>query len=264
MIRPARYFTDDSVESAPPPWLLAFEGSRFASEYIALKAVRNKMIAKHEGNGHPVLVFPGLFASDATTSVLREFIEDAGHECFGWDHGRNLGPGRDLALQDDIEALIRRRHDECGEKLTLIGWSLGGLYARLAAHLLPECVGQVITLGSPISGSPKFTNAWRLYEMITGQHAESEANVELLEQLKKPVSVPATSIYSRSDSIVAWQISLSADGKQQQNVEIAASHVGMAFSPVVFQVILDRLTQDLSDWKEYQPDGFMKLLIGQH
>lgn len=261
MRKTLRYFRNQEAHRAPPIWLTGFEGGRFAIEAAALQASRNYLLENAEVDAHPVLVFPGLFASDRTTVVLRRFLTEAGYPCSGWERGTNLGPTRDEDLEQAIEELIDRLYQSNGrQKLSLIGWSLGGLYARMAAHMAPDKVRQVITLGSPVNGNPEFTNAWRLYEWVSGMEVDASENLEKLALVQKPLPVPSTSIYSKTDSIVAWQISLAADGPQQQNVHVAASHIGMAFNPLVFDVILDRLAQAEGRWQPFQSAGLKRFL----
>src|SRR5215510_12058869 len=113
------------------------------------------------GDGHPVLVFPGLLASDFSTQPLRSFLKTQGYAVHGWKQGRNLGlrPGVEGDMIDRVEEL----HERYGRrKISLVGWSLGGIYARQLAKLVPEKVRCVISLGSPFTGSAKATNAWKV------------------------------------------------------------------------------------------------------
>ncbi|MGI9287375.1 MAG: esterase/lipase family protein [Pseudomonadales bacterium] len=262
MLQTCRYFKRQDSASAPPAWLTAFEVSRFALEMTALLASRGMLHKKANGDGHAVLVLPGLLASDATTTQLRRFTHACGHDTYGWGLGINTGPTR----RRDIEALLEQRiadiYEQAGEKkISLVGWSLGGVYARLIAHKYPDWIRQVITLGSPVNGSPQHTNAWRIYEWISGRKIEDQDNIERLEMVQQPLPVPCTSIYSKTDSIVAWQISRAQAGHQQQNIHAHVSHVGMAFSPLVFHLIQDRLAQPANEWQPYETAGLGKLLF---
>ena len=156
-----------------------------------------------EGDGHAVLVFPGLMASDASTKPLRRFLEGKGYVAYGWDHGSNLGP-KEGVLDHCMERLrqIRRTHKR---RVSLIGWSLGGIYAREMAKDFPRDVRLVITLGTPFTGHPRATNAWRLYELVTGHRIGAP---EIHAPLRVAPPVPTTSIYSRTDGVVAWQCSV--------------------------------------------------------
>src|SRR6202000_2902904 len=120
----------------------------------------------------PVLVLPGLIASDISTRPLRAFLGNRGYAVSGWKQGRNLGlrPG----VQNGLTDLLEEMNDTHGRKVSLVGWSLGGLYARQLAKMMPERVRSVITLGSPFAAGPRSTNAWRGYEMASGRRARRE------------------------------------------------------------------------------------------
>ena len=146
-------------------------------------------------------------------------------------------------------AAIHKRHRR---KVSLIGWSLGGIYAREFAKEFPKSVRLVITLGTPFTGHPKATNAWRLYEKVTG-HRIGTADIH--EPLRIPPPVPTTSIFSRTDGIVAWQCSVEKPGPLHENIEVEASHLGLGFNPLAWYAIADRLAQREGRWKPFDRDG---------
>src|ERR1044072_2893079 len=153
----------------PSRTLLLLEG-RALPELAAFAATLPLLVSlAPRGDGHPVLIFPGLIASDVSTRPLRAYLRSRGYDVHGWGQGRNFGPrpGVERRMRDHIREL--RQHS--GRKVSLIGWSLGGVYARQLAKLAPDDVRQVITLGSPFNGSPRATNAWRLYEYTSGRSA---------------------------------------------------------------------------------------------
>src|SRR5262249_41322811 len=131
------------------------------------------------GDNHPVLVLPGLAASDRSTRPLRAFLRDRGYGAHGWNQGNNFGsrPGVGERIQERL-AELHARH---GRKVSLIGWSLGGIFAREIARRVPEQVRCVITLGSPFAGEPRATNAWRLYEMLSGRKLGALPNRERMK-----------------------------------------------------------------------------------
>lgn len=199
------------------------------------------------GDGHPVIVFPGLMASDTSTRPLRKYLEARGYAPIGWGIGSNLGP-RDGVL-DQCRTLLkdlRRRHRR---KVSLLGWSLGGIYARELAKEYPNDVRLVITLGTPFTGHPKATNAWRLYELVTG-HRIGEPQIH--EPLRTPPPVPTTSIYSRTDGIVAWQCSVEKAGPLHENIEVEASHFGLGLNPLAWWAVADRLSQPEGRWQPFE------------
>jgi hypothetical protein len=210
------------------------------------------------GDGTHVVVFPGLSAGDLSTVPLRKYLDGLGYVTTGWGQGLNLGPRS--GVLDAAQHQIRQIFETTGRKVSLIGWSLGGIYAREMAKLLPEMVHCVITLGTPFAGSPKSTNAWRIYELATGRNTDIEhTNYDLP---MAPSSVPTTSIYSRSDGIVAWQGSIQANCKvnpNTENIEVFASHVGIGLNPSAWWAVADRLAQKKADWKPFVAPKMMGL-----
>jgi pimeloyl-ACP methyl ester carboxylesterase len=233
----------------PTKLMLAMEG-RFALEWVAGLAARPWLDQMEPGDGHTVIVFPGLGASDLSTVSLRSFLSKQGYDAQRWNLGLNLGPRE--GVLEACRALVRRHAERSGRPVTLIGWSLGGIYARELAKEMPECVRGVITLGTPFSGPPQATNAWRLFEMVSGKRTHEHA---LSEQLHVAPPVPTTSIYSRTDGVVAWQCSLNVPSSLAENIEVRASHLGMGASPIAQYAIADRLRQDPAAWKPFEAAG---------
>jgi pimeloyl-ACP methyl ester carboxylesterase len=198
-----------------------------------------------------LLELPGLVASDRSTLLLRGFLARRGYEVHGWGLGRNYGPraGVEAAMLAKLDAL----HAKTGRSVSLIGQSLGGAYARLLAAQRPAAVRSVITLGSPVAGHPRASNAWRVYEFTSGSSSTDPLRWKLLTQ---PPQVPTTSIYSRSDGIVAWQTSVEASRAHTESIEVVSSHVGMAVHPVVLYAIADRLAQPEGQWQPFERRGW--------
>jgi hypothetical protein len=153
--------------------------------------------------------------------------------------------------------LVRDFSDLHGRKISIVGWSLGGIYARELAKLLPHRVRSVISLGSPFSGNPKSTNAWRVYEFASGQSADEADNVGLV----KPPPVPTTAIYSRTDGICAWQGCVEKFSAQTESIEVEGSHCGMAVNPAVVFAIADRLAQPEGAWTPFDRGGWRSLIF---
>ena len=156
---------------APNALLLAMEG-RAPWEYAALLAATPWLRKLPRGDGHPVLVFPGLGANDFTTGPLRRFLDELGYVTHPWGQGFNFGPRQGVLKRCNDD--VRRLFSSHARKVSLIGWSLGGIYARELAKLHPELVRGVITLGTPFSGAPESTNAWRLFRLTSGRDIKSE------------------------------------------------------------------------------------------
>jgi pimeloyl-ACP methyl ester carboxylesterase len=209
------------------------------------------------GDGHPVLVLPGLVASDASTKLLRDFLRQRGYDVHGWGLGRNYGPRE--GVEDAMLATIDTLHAQSGRKISLIGQSLGGAYARLLAAQRPAAVRSVITLGSPVTGHPRSSNAWRVYEFTSGHSAHDPKR---WQQVTQAPQVPTTSIYSRSDGVVAWQSSIEGSAlPHTENIEVVSSHIGMAVHPLVLFAIADRLAQPEDRWAPFERRGWRAALF---
>jgi pimeloyl-ACP methyl ester carboxylesterase len=206
-----------------------------------------------------VLVLPGLVADDTSTIPLRAFVGQLGYAVSGWDLGRNIGPTpRIVKSMRDRLARLAREH---GARVTVIGWSLGGIYARELARELPEFVRQVITLGSPFRLThPDQSHAYGLFERYTDLHIDP-ADLPPPEAERPPLPVPATAVYSKLDGIVAWQSCIDGTGPSHENVAVYSSHLGLGYNPSVMWVISDRLAQPEGEWAPFRPPGFAKLLF---
>jgi hypothetical protein len=234
---------------APSPWLMMLE-ARALYEAGASLAAWPWLRSAPDGDGHPVLVFPGLAANDVSTIPLRNFLSERGYEAFPWNYGFNFGP-RTGVLNGCIEHVreLAKRHKR---RVSLIGWSLGGIYAREVAKRAAADVRCVITLGTPFTGNPRATNAWRLYEYLSDQKVDEH---ELQVQLTAPPPVPTTSIYSKTDGIVAWQNCLNPPAPKAENIEIHASHFGIGVNPLALYAVADRLAQAEGRWKPFEASG---------
>ena len=234
---------------APSALLLALEG-RAPWEFAASVAAAPWLRKLPRGDGHRVLVLPGLAANDLTTLPMRAFLKDRGYQALPWAQGLNLGPRAGVldALRERVRALFALD----GKKVSLLGWSLGGVYARELAKEMPELVRCVITLGSPFAGPPQATNAWWLFERVSG-HPELDAETQAA--LRLPPPVPTTSIYSRTDGIVAWQCSLNPAAPLAENIEVHASHIGLGLNPLAMVAIADRLAMDPARWRPFDTSG---------
>lgn len=209
------------------------------------------------GDGHPVMVFPGLVAGDTTTAFIRRYLAGLGYHARPWELGLNFGP-RPGVLEACAERIARLQREH-GRSVSLVGWSLGGLYARELAKMLPQHVRCVVTLGAPFAGSPRSTNAWHVYRLVTGDSFDAQRHALLAET----PPVPTTSIYSRSDGVVAWQCSVERESERSENIEVVASHMGMGVNPAALYALADRLAQPEGAWERFdrRPHaGFRKML----
>lgn len=241
---------DEEPLRAPNMFLMALE-ARAPWELGASLAAWPLLRAAPAGDGHPVIVFPGLGAGDFSTVPIRNFLSAQGYETHGWDLGFNLGP-REGVLQKSLDrvAEIRRK---AKRKVSLVGWSLGGIYAREFAKALPNDVRTVITLGTPFAGDPHATNAWRLFELASGQKIDDHAEIA---HMKTAPPVPTTSIFSRTDGVVAWPLSFQEESAKAENIEILASHLGIGLNPAALYAVADRLAQPAGKWKKFDRSGW--------
>jgi pimeloyl-ACP methyl ester carboxylesterase len=148
------------------------------------------------------------------------------------------------------------------QPVSLIGWSLGGVYARELSKLEPKAVRNVITLGTPFAQSPRSTNAWRVYSMLSGETLPDEL---MLRQLAEAPSVPFTSVYSKTDGVVAWQASIQKPDKHNlavENVEVFASHLGIGVNAAAWYAIADRLAQPKDKWAAFAAPMAARFLFG--
>jgi pimeloyl-ACP methyl ester carboxylesterase len=235
---------------APPSKLLLALEARVAAWPVALLASAPFLMSAPRGQRQPVLVLPGLGATDNSTAALRFYLNRLGYEPHGWGLGRNARPaGADIPA---VVRQIRRLSAASQTPVTLIGWSRGGLIAREAARLAHADVRMVITLGSPVAGvsATNVAGAWR---RLTGG-APSQSPAEL-KALAAPLPVPVTSIFSRGDGVVAWRACLVAEGPESENVEVRGSHLGLGFNPAALWVVADRLAQAPGTWTPFRPSG---------
>jgi Alpha/beta hydrolase family len=250
--RPFAPLDASELISAPGPLLMMME-ARAPWEYAAMVAAAPWLNRLPVGDGHPVMVFPGLGASDMSTTPLRNFLRDRGYTPYAWKQGFNFGPRH--GVLDACRDLVLRTAQHHQQKVSLIGWSLGGIYAREIAKEQPDQARCVITLGTPFAGHPRATNAWRFYELVSGQSVHDH---ELVETIAQPPACPTTSIYSKTDGVVAWQCSINAAAPHTENIEVHASHVGMGMNPLALYAIADRLAQDPRRWKKFDVKGARK------
>lgn len=248
---------------APPSGLIALsEVFRAGLEASTLPLSLPLLLAKApDGDGHHVLVIPGFLAGDRSTAVLRRFIRRLGYKTIPWQLGRNNGG------QAQHEELIRNFEimaEEIDEPITIVGQSLGGVYARELARLHPKKVRMVITLGSPFGSLDTNTShpfLTRMFERMSGMTPE-EARIERLTtdpQIAPPV--PCTAVYSKTDGIVPWQSCIEHVEHTNENIEVIGSHIGMGFHPHVLHVISDRLAQKKQNWQPFGRDTLTRKVV---
>ncbi|EKF73502.1 hypothetical protein A11A3_13230 [Alcanivorax hongdengensis A-11-3] len=228
----------DKSLSAPSLSLLLGE-SRAALSYgrYLLRGLDHRTLPR--GEGQPVLVLPGFGASDVTTRPLRRALAKLNYTSYGWAQGTNLGMNRQRKelLVSQLHAVAARH----GQPVALVGWSLGGVFARELARAWPDKVSQVFTLGSPINGDPSANNVSSLFALFNPCRPGPDLDA-FRERIQAP-PVPCTAIYTREDGIVSWQCSLEEEADNTENVEVSGTHVGLPWNPQVLAAIAERLAR---------------------
>jgi len=198
-----------------------------------------------------VLVLPGLLASDRSTALLRRYLRRMGYQVRGWSLGRNMGPTD--AVLDELPRALTDLAERAGGPVSLVGWSLGGIYARELARKHPAQTRQVITLGSPFALSgPRRSHADRAYRRRSHLHADG-GRLPTPEQVAQAISVPSTAVYSQRDGIVSWQACVAPQTALHENVEVRCGHLGFGVDPATLWLIADRLAVPPARWRRFQP-----------
>jgi pimeloyl-ACP methyl ester carboxylesterase len=252
-----RISADTDGASAPPSWLFVTDPARAMAEFGLLIGALPLRRLLPVGDGQPVLVLPGLLADDDSTWALRRILRDLGYRVHGWRLGRNLGPT--AATVTGLQNRLIDLRSRYSSAVSVIGWSLGGIYARILARDTPAAVRQVITLGSPIRlAHERQSRARRAYDRYAHLHVLPR---ELpLESGAGALPVPATSIYSRYDGFVAWQACLDMPSARAENIAVVGSHLGFGYNPAVMWAVADRLAQPLGEWAPFRPPAALRPL----
>ena len=242
----------DEAAAAPSTLVAAAEVPRVVLAVDAYVLASPLLRLAPRGDGHPVLVLPGLLAGDWSTLALRRFLRRQGFHPYKWHLGRNVGPT--AAVRAELPAAIERISRRNRSTVSVIGWSLGGIYARELAHRHPEHIRQVITLASPYRlRTPGQSRAHNAYHRYSHLHAVEGDPAQVTGMSPHPLSLPSTSIYSRMDGIVAWQHCIEPESEQSENIRVRSSHLGIGFDPHVLYAIADRLAQPEGEWSPFAP-----------
>lgn len=230
----------DPADVASPAARLLLLEARMLPEIASLALTARKLRAGlPRGDGHAVMIVPGFGAGDRATSPLRRLLASLDYAVYGWEQGANFGmrPPLKKALNLRLHKLYERHGP-----VSLIGWSLGGVFVREMARYTPQYVRRVFTLGSPINVRPDANNLMPLFRLI---NAGKPVNLDLegFRRRIAPPPVPCTAIYSRTDGIVAWPCCREPDAPNTDNVEVRGSHMGLPYNAEVIRAIAERLAQ---------------------
>lgn len=225
--------------------------------YFGIRPLLQRVVAR--GDGHPVMVLPGFMASDAMTQGLRDFLQRLGYEVHAWELGRN--PGLRLDLCEKLEARIEAIRGASHRRVSLVGWSLGGMYARVIAHRRSEEVRQVITLGTPFRLTAEDGGTGAIARMYLKLNPEASTDALTAGGLARlPTPVPSTSIYSTGDGIVPWAGCVEQCDARHENIRVHGSHCGMTYNPLILAIVADRLGQREHTWRPFSRSGLNALL----
>jgi pimeloyl-ACP methyl ester carboxylesterase len=243
----------------PPSLILMLAEVRALLEFNASLLLSPLLMRAPRGDGHPVLALPGFLASDLSMAPMRRYLKQLGYDTYAWKMGRNLGGI--ASRRNALKSLLNDIHTSTGRKVSIVGWSLGGIYARDLALQLPDMVRSVTTLGSPFANDVRATNATRLYEALSGETVEH--NSELTKAIAGDLPVPATSIYSRTDGIVNWRTSLLRPSDTAENIEVhLASHIGLGVNAAALWAVADRLAQAEGEFRQFDRSGPFAIAYG--
>ncbi|MCY4043564.1 MAG: alpha/beta fold hydrolase [Cellvibrionales bacterium] len=257
---------NETPVNPPSNVLLLTEFPRAAKEAMDLFSFqwRGQLSKAPKGDGQPVLTIPGFGGADGCMSMLRQFLNRLGYKAYPWKLGRNLPDGR-VTQMDEILAYCKMREEqlvkriieikeETGQKVSLIGWSMGGVFANTLAQTHPDLVAQVITLGAPV-GNPKLTSTWNLLKYLNMSTVDDDLqNVEAWEFRKNQLgerTVRSSVIYSEMDGAVSKHAAMIEDDDFVENIHVRSSHVGFSHNPLVYWVVAERLAQDKENWEAF-------------
>ena len=240
----------DADHARAPRARLMVRESLAGLELAHATASRRRLARLPSGDGHPVLVLPGFLAGASSTHFLRQFLRSKGYWVYDWGQGRNFGVRE--GLRGRLDARLREIYDKHDERVSTIGWSAGGIYAREIARSHPTQVRSVITLGTPMRGNLRATSAWPVYTMLArGRHAV-DLTPHLLNTRAAPLAVPTTCIYSKNDGVVAWELCTSLLSPTTENLEVSSTHLGFGHHLPTLEIIADRLSQSADAWQPYR------------
>lgn len=240
-------------------WLMT-EPGRALTELSVAYSLNSVYKTPQNGDGHPVMILPGFMSTKTSTALLRKHIANLGYSVYDWGLGRNYGKVEYMELL--LETLDEMYKRNGKEQISLIGWSLGGVFARQLAKEKPHLIRQVITLGSPFRDITQPNNIEWLYSAISGGRKAKNTNKALLENLPLPAPVPTTAIYSKEDGIVPWRMCMEVEEDEwHQNIQVRGSHIGLGVNASVLAVIEDRLRFDRSNWSHFRPKGLVENLL---
>lgn len=214
------------------------------------------------GDGHAVMTLPGFMGADGSMASIRKFLNNQGYTGVPWGLGRNVPDDgvRDMdtmldfrrQIEDTLAEKLHRQKKRTGSKVSLVGWSLGGLYATALAHKYPDLVRQVVTLGTPY-GDPRGTSLYGPMQRAINTPVDTQMLDEWINYtFRGDLQVPITALFSCSDGFVGEGIARLPEHALMESIAVMASHVGFPFNPLVRVMLAERLAQPEGQWQPYQ------------
>ena len=231
--------------------------SRAPFEAATLVPAMPILLRAPRGDGHHVVAIPPFGTGDFFTTVLRTYLRRLGYVVHPWGQAEILALHR---LHTVAVSRLREVADEAGEPVSLIGHSLGGIYAREVARVAPEHVRRVVTVGSPFGGDLKSNVVWPMYESVTGTRIKS-IPAQVLTRMNEPLPVSSTAIYSRTDGVVSWFSCIDEEAPEAENIAVPGSHIGLLHNPVALYVIADRLAQPPGTHQPFRAPPWLRLFV---
>ena len=251
------------------------ELSKFIAEFSTGTLLGPLLKTLPRGDGHTIMTLPGFMGADGSTSRLRKMLNDLGYKAVPWGLGRNASEVRSQNIDDFLEhrskmedriaERVEREYIASGSKVTLVGWSLGGLYAVALAHRFPHMIRQVITLGTPY-GDPRGTALYTVMGNLYDNDVDEAALERWVAHTYRggELRVPVLALYSETDGIVGTGIArCQGDPRYVTNMSVMASHVGFPFNPLVFAVIANHLVEPHERWAICRSERIARFVAAQ-
>lgn len=228
----------------PRRWLTWAELPRALFALATLPYCWPKLAAAPQGDQRPILVIPGIGMTDRSTLVIRRYLTFLGYRVYGWELGQNLG-AKTIGLRNErLIARVQSVFRDEQQPLTLIGWSMGGIMARMVARREPDKIRDVISLGAPFVGDPFATSAHKVYERLSGHSLSAPLAMAQIAESKLPMPITSCAIYSPSDGVVPWQACREPNSPLARNFPVRSAHCGFGFNASVLTTIAHRLAAE--------------------